>query len=202
MKNQILPLGEETFKVMGFSDEQIIFSSKRHDTFEALLASSQKPGLLESLKTIPVNAIQEISYNEKDGSFTIKYSIYGKNKKDTVVLSDKGLRESVVAEIATFRKLNKAVSEESKTRPLILNLLGGALIIVFTIGFRWMAINAQHGEHYVATGRKRGIGQLLANTVEAIGPTWITIIGVLGLALMVYITYKRYNNPASEIKYS
>ena len=54
-------------------------------------------------------------------------------------------------------------------------------IPVFTWVFRGMAIDAQNGEHYVATGRRRGSAQLFANAVEAIGPMGITIIGIVGL---------------------
>lgn len=202
MKNHIIPLDEEIFKVFGFSEEQIIFSSKEHHTFESLLSATAKQGMLESMRTIPVKSLQEIVFNEKDKTFTLKYDNKGKTKKVTVVLKNNDLRESVVVEIAALKQLNKTVIEESKTKPLLLNLLGVIIIPSFTWVFRGMAIDAENGQHYVASGRRRGANQLLADVVEAIGSTGITIIGLLGLILMIYITYKRYNNPASVVKYS
>jgi len=202
MKNHIIPLDEEIFKVFGFSEEQIIFSSKEHHTFESLLSATAKQGMLESMRTIPVKSLQEIVFNEKDKTFTLKYDNKGKTKKQTVVLKNNDLRESVVVEIAALKQLNKTVIEESKTKPLLLNLLGVIIIPSFTWVFRGMAIDAENGQHYVASGRRSGANQLLANVVEAIGSTGITIIGLLGLILMIYITYKRYNNPASVVKYS
>ena len=202
MKNQIIPLGEKKRKVFGYSDEQIIISSKGHSSFDSLLAATEKSGLLESVTTIPVDSVQEILFNEKEETFTIKYDKNGKTKKDSDQLSDLDLRESVVADIASLKQFSKSVVDESKTQPLLLNLLGVIAIPFFTWVFRGMALDAQHGEHYTASGRRSGAKQLLADAVEAIGPTGITIIGVLGLLYMVYVTYRRYTNPASEIKYS
>jgi len=65
-----------------------------------------------------------------------------------------------------------------------------------------MAVDAQNGEHHVATGRRRGSSQLFINAIEAIGPTWVALIGLIGLLAMAYVTYRRFSNPASEISYS
>ena len=201
MKNQIIQLGEENRKVFGFSEDQIIFSSKKHSSFDTLLSATEKSGLLESTSTIPVKSISEITFNEKDESFTIKYDKSGKTKKDVVLLKNVSSRESVVEEIASLKGFSKNIVDESKTKPLLLNLLVVLAIPIFTWVFRGMAVDAQNGEHYVATGRRSGSAQLFANAIEAIGPLGITIIGALGLAYMVYRTYKRYQNPASEVKY-
>lgn len=201
MKNQIVQLGEKNRKVFGFTDYQIVFSSKGHKTFDSLIESTKKSGVLETVKTIPMNSVKELNFNEKDETFTIKYEIDGTVKKDSVMLADKSIRESLVSEIAKINNLNKNVSSESKVKPLMYNLLGVVVIPVFTWVFRGMAINAQNGEHYVASGRRSGLKQLFANVIEALGPTGVTIIGLLGLLYMLYITYKRFNNPASETTY-
>jgi hypothetical protein len=65
-----------------------------------------------------------------------------------------------------------------------------------------MAIDAQNGEEYVATGRRSGLKNLLASAVEAIGPTGVVAIGAVGMLYMLYKTYNRYNNPASDVKYT
>ena len=201
MKNQIIQLEEKNRKVLGFTDEEIILSSKRHKTFDSLIESTKKSGILEKVKTIPLGSIKKLNFNEKDASFTISFNKEGQIKKDTVQLDDKSIRESLVSEIAEMNNLNKDVSSESKIKPLLLNLTGVVIISIFTWIFRGMAMDAQNGEHYVASGRRSGLKQLLANAVEALGPTGVTIIGALGLLYMLYTTYKRYNNPASETTY-
>jgi len=201
MKNQIIQLGEKNRKVFGFSDDQIIFSSKGHSSFDTLLSATEKSGLLESVSTIPIRSLSEIIFNERDETFTIKYDKSGKTKKDIVLLKDVSSRDSVVEEIASLKGLSKNIVDESKTQPLLLNLIVVLAIPVFTWVFRGMAIDAQNGEHYVATGRRRGSAQLFANAVEAIGPMGITIIGIVGLIYMIYRTFKRYQNPASEVKF-
>ena len=202
MKNQIILLDENNFKVFGFSDELIVLSSKKHSTFDSLLEATTKSGMMESLKSIPVSSLQEIDYNEKDETFTLVYDVNGKSKKEAVKLSDLGLREEIVSEIASIRQFSKSVSHESKTGPLLLNLVAVRFIPLFTWVMRGLAVDAQNGGHYVATGRRSGITQLFTNAAEYIGPMWVTILGVLGFLYAVYLTYKRYKNPASVIKYS
>ena len=50
----------------------------------------------------------------------------------------------------------------------------------FALGYSgaWL-LEAEQGIHYEASGRRSGIKQLLANVVEALGPFWVTVIGVL-----------------------
>ncbi|MCB0661658.1 MAG: hypothetical protein KDC24_02870 [Saprospiraceae bacterium] len=201
MKNQIIPLGEKNIKVMGFSDEQIILSSKSHKTFESLLAATEKKGMLEDLRVIPVSDLKEIHFNTKEDTFTLRYDKGGKTKKETILLEEVESRNAVVDTLAAMKELTRTEEEESKTKPLLFNLLGVIAIPLFTWVFRGVAIDAQNGEHYVATGRRSGITQLVTNIAESIGPTWVTIIGVVGLLIMAYITYSRFTQPAMEVKY-
>ncbi len=198
-KNQIIPLGEENLKTFGFTDEQIIISSKKHSTFDSLMNSVQKSGMFETIKTIPVKSIEEICYNENDSRFTIRHEKNGKSNVELILLANVYLRESLVSQIAELKNYKKEVVSESKTKPLILNLIGVIAIPIATWISRSMAIDAQNGEHYVASGRNSGLKQLLASVIEAIGPTGITIIGVIALIYMIYVTHRRYNNPASEV---
>jgi len=201
MKNQIIALDEKNRKVFGFSDEQIIISSKNHDSFESLQASAEKSGMLESVVVVPMSSVKEVFYNEKKDTFTLKYEKKGKVKKTEISLDDSDARVPLVDEIASLKQFNKSVTEESKTKPLLMNLLGVGLISLLTFGFRSVAVDAQNGEHYVATGRRSGIKQLVANAAEALGPTGVTALGAIALLIMLYVTYNRYVNPASEVKY-
>lgn len=201
MENQIIPLDGKNYKVLGFNQEQIVLSSKSHKSMDSLLESSQKSGMLETVLSVPLKSLMRIFFNEKDESFKLRYSKDGKTKNTTVEISDSSLRDAVAASIASVKSLEKTVVSESKTMPLLKNILGIIIIPVATWIFRDMAIDAQNGEHYTASGRRSGFKQLLANAVEFLGPTGVTIIGVLALLYMIYVTQKRYNNPASDITY-
>ncbi|MEM6343898.1 MAG: hypothetical protein AAF927_08460 [Bacteroidota bacterium] len=202
MKNQIIKLEEKNRKVFGFSDENIIISSKGHSTFDSLLASAEKSGMLESVKVIPLHKVTLVKYNEKQASIQIRYEKDGKEKSESVTLDDASLQEAIVSEIGQVNNLNRSVAEESKMQPLLLNILALVLIPVFTWVARGMAIDAQNGIEYQATGRRSGLKQLLASAVEFIGPTGVLILGLLGFAYMGYRTYQRYTKPAAEVTFS
>lgn len=202
MKNQIIPLQEKNRKVFGFSDEQIIFSSKGHKTFETLEHATVKAGMLETVTAIPVDTLKAIEYNETEEGFIIRYDKKGKIKKAAVNINNSELREKLVKGLASLKGFEKSIVEEKKTTPLLFNLFWVILIGGFTWIARGMAIDAENGEHFVATGRRSGIGQLVTNTIESIGPLWVTVIGIVCLSYTIFNTYKRYNNPANEIKYT
>lgn len=201
MKNQIIKLDEKNYKVFAFTDNKIILSTKGHHTMDSLHASVQKSGMLETIKTIPMEDVKDLFYNEKDDIFTFRYDKGGKTKSQSIKVAESDRRAPLVAQIGEIRSLQKYVEEESKTKPLLLNLLGLTGVGIFTWVCYGMAVDAENGEHYVATGRRSGIKQLLANLVEAIGPTGVLIIGVLGFAFMIYVALKRYKKPASEVTY-
>jgi hypothetical protein len=146
--------------------------------------------------------LKKIDFKDRGSEFTISYDKKGKTKKNTFSLSDASMREPLVEELASLKDLKKSIADESKTQPLLLNLAISIAIPIGTWIFRGMAIDAQNGEHYVATGRRSGLKNLLASAVEAIGPTGVTILGFLALAYMLYRTYNRYKNPATEIIYA
>lgn len=201
MRNQIIRLEEKNRKVLAYTDEKIVMSSKGGHTFDSLMESSEKSGMLEIVKTIPIDSINELYFNEKDETFTVKFEKKGKIKKDTIQLNDISIRESLVSDLASLKGLTKNVSTESKIKPLLLNLIALVAVPIFTYVFRGMAIEAQNGEQYIATGTRRGSKQLIAELVEFIGPTGVVIIGVLAMIYFSFITYKRYNNPASEVTF-
>ena len=202
MKNQIIPLEEKPYKVMGFTDDLMVLSSKEHGSIESLLSAVEKKGLMESLKVINTNSIKEITYNEKAKGMVVRYEDKGKLKKETIMIAESSYREPIATEVANTNQLNKNIVEESKTQPLLLNILGGIITAVVTWVARGLALDAEQGEHYVATGRRSGIAQLFVNAVEAIGPLGVTIIGTLVFLYFIYLANKRYKNPALEVKFS
>ena len=159
--------------------------------------------MLETVKAIPFSSITQLDYNEKDDeAFTIRFLKNGKQKKQHVQLPNIEMISAVASAVAEVKGFNKDVTQESKTKPLLLNLLGVVAMPLFTWVFYDIAVDAQQGGHYeVSSGRRRGTNQLLVNVVEAIGPTGILMIGTIALLIMLYVTYRRYNNPASEVLY-
>ena len=202
MINQIIPLGDKNLKVFGFNEKQIIFSSKGYNTFESLIASSEKSNILEVKRVIPLASVLELSFNKKSKNLIIKHSKNGKVKKTSILLADVSLREPLLSEISKLKNFQKKTVNESKTKPLLLNIIAILSVAALTWAFRDMAIDAQNGIHYEASGRNSGLKQLIANAVEAIGPLGVTLIGILGLIYIIFITYKRYNKPAVEIKFN
>ena len=65
MKNRIIRLGGKDLMVFGFNDEQIVFSSKKHETMGSLLESTVKSGMLETVKAIPFSSVTQLDYNER-----------------------------------------------------------------------------------------------------------------------------------------
>lgn len=146
-----------------------------------------------------MSSIKEAMFNENEETFRITFDKKGKDKKVHFQLQDVNSRDAVLSEIASITGFSKTVQSESQTQPLLLNLLGVVLIPLGTWLMRGVAIDAQNGGHFETSGgRRSGLKQLFINLVESIGPTGVTIIGVIGFFYMAYITYKRYSNPASE----
>lgn len=204
MKNRIIKLDEKNFKVLGFSETQVIFSSKKHTSFDTLKDSVDNSGLLESVKSVLISSITLLSYNEKQQNFKIAYTNEkGKTKKKSLIVSDSKERELFVAEIASFKEgLKKSVISERKIKPL----LGfSALIALIAVGGWWLrniAINAEAGGHLeIERSRRSGILQLIIDGAESIGSTGVSIIVVLALLFALYKTYDRFTNPANEISY-
>ncbi|MEO1260475.1 MAG: hypothetical protein AAFZ15_16890 [Bacteroidota bacterium] len=202
MKNQTFRLDEENRKTIGFNDDHIIISSKKHQDFESLLASQKKSGLMESVKTIPIKSIQKLRYNNKEDLFSIHYNNEkGKTKKDQIKLADSSLKIPFIEAISELKGFQKEEVSESKTQPLLINIGITLLAVAFTWIARGMAIDAMHGEHYQATGRKSGLKNLMAGAIESLGPTWTVVIGAIITIYLAYRAYNRYQNPGTVITY-
>ena len=202
MKNQVLRLEkEQQWKSFGYDNLNIVLSSKRHDSFESLLAASGKSGLLESVYVIPISSIKRLKYNEKDSTFAIQFLKGEKVKNHTVLLENSALREPVVDELASIKGLKKEVTVESRNKALAWNLIPLLLVPLVTSGFWLVAKDAQNGKEYHATGRNAGMKQLIANLVESIGPTGVVVIGIIVFLIVVYFVYKRFTQPANIVIY-
>ena len=87
MKNTIIRLKEmrqtngKKYRTLVYNDESFMLSTKSHGTVDAMLQSTQKSGLLESVKTIPITSIKELKYNESQSNIDVKYEDKSKSKK-------------------------------------------------------------------------------------------------------------------------
>ena len=208
MKNQIIVLDKNCYyKVLGYSEDKIIYSTKRHNSFGSLLSALEKPGFTEGIESILISSIKELSYNDQDnGGVAITYFDTKKKEKTkniTIHIDNDGEREAAVSEIASLKgNLKKTIVNESKVFPLFRSVL----LLSFVLGCFWwlrkVAITAQNGGHEVVTIKKnRFIAQQLVNVVESIGPLGVVIIGVLIAIYIIYSAFNRLKNPGNEITY-
>lgn len=201
MRDQIITLAEENRKVFGYSEKQIITSTKKHSSFDSLYAAMNKSSMLEVVSVVPMESLQEISFNEKEDPFTITYDKNGASKKDSFLLEDVNNREAIVADLASIKNFKRNTTVESKAKPLAFNLVVLAVVVICTWGARNIALDAEAGVQFEASGKRKALQNMVADAIGTIGPTWSMLIGAIGLVYMIYRTYSRYQNPATIIKY-
>lgn len=202
MDNQIWRLESDKLKSFGFNESKIMISSKKYNDFAELETASAKPGLLETFATIKIDAITSMAFNEKEETLTIHHTKdSGKSTSDSFQFSDVGRRESIAEAIGNLKFMKKIETNESATSALLWNLGGVLLAIIIAVVARNLAVDAENGEHYEATGRRSGIMNLLVGIVESAGSLVVTIVGLLVIGLLAYKTYNRYKNPAKVVTY-
>lgn len=202
MESRIFELKGKNFKVIGFNSEKLIFSSKKHLNFNSLLASCDNKGLLELNKIIPLHLIEKMDYNQKNEYVNIYYkNNNGKDKKKSIQFTNTSLINQFLDELSNEKKFEKKIFDESKTKPLIFNII--KLIIVISLSYiaRVVAIDAENGVHHRVTGRKSGYINILIDIIELIGSAGITIIGVLAILFIIFLLIKRFKKPGKEIIY-
>lgn len=203
MKNKIIRLKDKNWKVLGFTDDMLIYSNHiGHKTVEDLLASTQKKKAFERIRVIKLESISGIIMNEKLDWIKFEYSEKESTKKVLIEIKDIQLRNSLATSIAEQCKLTKGIVEESKTKPLMISSISCALVLGVTFLLRGVAIDMQNGVVIEASGRRSGRKQLILDAVEALGPMWVTIIGIALALVITYSGYCRYMNPAKETKFS
>ncbi len=201
MKNQVFPIRENTHKVFGFYDSEIILSSKNHKTFDELLSAADKPGALQTVTIIPMDDVHALFYNTEEDTFTIHFDKNGKNKKQKIELKDKENREEIIEEIAALNGFDKTETVESKGKPLFFNLLAIACIGGLTWYARMMATGPTDSD--IETTWRRSVLKLraIARIGHWLGPTGVTVIGGVILLALIAMTYTRFKNPALDITY-
>ena len=65
MKNQVIKNPTKGKEYFGYTDSDIIVSSKNHKDIESLKGSLEKSGMLETVTHIPISNVINLKYNEK-----------------------------------------------------------------------------------------------------------------------------------------
>lgn len=203
MKNQIIYLEEEKLKVFGFDENLILASSKRHENFDSLLASAEKKGLLENFQKLEMSSVTGLEYSEEGNALSFGYkNEKGKNKSTTFTFSIPGTREKIADFVSDMKGFKKEEVQESKNKPLLLNILGLIATIVGTGLFAWIANESAAGVAYNSSGRRGARNEAFYDMLGQIPSEIIIGAGILAFGWLAYKTRERYLNPRTETKYS
>lgn len=199
MKNRIYKIDDSFSEVFGYTEKEIIISSKKHSSFESLLSSSKKSRVFERVKIIRLRSLKEIVYNEKGEFITFTYIYKNKIVDEDILLKNISSRVDIASDISKFSGFKRMVTNENRIMPLLKNIFYILLTVLFSFLFYFLADNASNGNHYVASGRRAGFKQLITDLVEFIGPNGVVIIGFLSLSFIVSRSYKRFSHPSLKI---
>ncbi|MEO1516785.1 MAG: hypothetical protein AAFV95_17320 [Bacteroidota bacterium] len=204
MKNQLITLDKEgTYRVMAFTSDALVMSSKSFTTLDDLLASRIKESLLVAALDIPLEDIVSITHNELEENLKLVYrNEKGKNKSLSIKPADQNLREVISDSLARACQLEKNAKQEDKTKPLLVSVGYTALTILLSYWGVKTAIDLQNGMEYTVSGRRAGMKQLLMGFIEMVGPIGVAFIGVGIVGVLLYKAYRRYQQPASVFLYS
>ena len=200
MKNQVIKNPTKGKEYFGFTDSDIIVSSKRHNDISSLAGSLEKKGMLETIHHIPIDSISTIKYNENNSRVAIQHDISSKQRKFKITFDSTETRNAIANEIGQIRGLSKSFTAENKFIPLLLNIFFILIAILIATALTGIAYeSANGGEIQEFTGRRSGIKNLLAKIASAIGPIGVGIIGGLAVLFFVWRAIKRWKNPANDI---
>jgi len=203
MKNQIIKNPTKGKEYFGYTDNDIVVSSKKHADIDSLLGSLQKKGMLETISHISMPNVLNLKYNEKDDALAIKHKKEAKEKTFKITFSDSETRNAIATEIAEIRGLNKNFTAESKMKPLLWSLVFILIGVIATAALTGIAYESNNGgEVQEFTGRRSGLKNLLASIASAIGPVGVGIIGGVVVLFMIWNAIKRWKNPANDILFS
>ena len=203
MKNQVIKTPTKGKEYFGFTDADIVVSSKKHPDINSLIGSKDKSGLLETVSHITMDNVRGMQYNEKNSSLAIKHQKASKEKTFKITFGDAETRNSIAEGIGSAKGLNRNFTAEGKMKPLLANLFFIAIGVLVTAALAGIAHEAATGgEVQEFTGRRSGIKNLMASIATALGPIGVGVIGGLIVLALIWNAIKRWQNPANDILYS
>lgn len=203
MINTVIKTPTKSKEYFGYTDTDIIVSSKKHDDINSMVGAIEKSGMLETLSHIKLEDVTELKYNEKNGGLNIKHNKKGKNKSFKITFGDADTRNAIASGIGEKKGLSKSFTTEGKAKPLLISigiaLLAGLIFTALT-GIAWESANGIEVEEF--SGRRSGLKNILAKVASAIGPVGVGIIGGLVILFILFRAFKRWQNPANDVVYS
>jgi ABC-type uncharacterized transport system permease subunit len=86
-------------------------------------------------------------------------------------------------------------------KPLLMNVLALIVAGVITWVLRGVAIDAENVIIHEATGKRRGINNMIYGFAEKAGPEVILGLGIAAILVIGFITYRRFSKPANVAVY-
>ena len=202
MEKKLYLLAGKNFKSAIIDQNNVLFSSKTHESFDKFPKTKKDKSFLETFTLIPSNAIKALKCNQKDSNLLIEYTNESNSEKTLTAEFDSTEKRAILAEdIAAIHSLSKNETEENKNTPLFAKLAVIGITIFITGIEYYIACDIQNGIEYEATGRRAGMKLLMAKIAEILGPIGVIIAGLAVVGYIGYFAYDRYKNPAMVVEY-
>lgn len=201
MEEQIFYVKAGISESMLLRDDEIWFCQDKMKSFEKFEKAINSTGLLKGAYSVPLSVIHEVSFNESSESVKIKYTNEkGKDKKLNIGFGDVSVSNQFGMYLGQKLKLKQSSTQESHIKPLLMN----GLYLLLAIGATLLLGTMDDTTDLLESGnaRSRSKGELVKLVVDTIGQTGILVIGGLISLYLAYQMYKRFKNPASEIRFT
>ncbi|NUO00442.1 MAG: hypothetical protein HUU01_07465 [Saprospiraceae bacterium] len=201
MENQIFEISGAYCKSLVLRETELWLSANNISDLEKFGQAVQKTGMMKSAYSISLSTVFEIAFNEASATIKIWYrDEKEKVKKLDIAFNDKETTAQFGDYLGNKLGLNKRVVQESKTKPLVINSLYVLLAIVLTVG---LGLIENSNEIDESNSRKNALGKFLLKLIfDTVGQTGVILIGSAITLYLVYLLYKRYNNPSNMVHYT
>jgi len=200
MKNQVIKTPTRGKEYFGYTDNDIIVSSKQHNDINSLIAAVSNKGMLETITHIPIADVRSLQYNENNGLLKIKHQKGSKEKTFRLSFMQIPTRDIVANEIGEIKGLTRSLTTEGKMKPLLISLGITVAVVFFSVVLTGIAYEASvGGEAPEFSGRRSGIATIMTSIATAIGPIGMGIIGLLASGFSGWLALKRWQNPANDV---
>lgn len=187
MINQVLTLESNGIKSIGFDQANLYLSSVQFSTIDGLrdhcLDSTGK-----SSPSIPLNMIQKLTHTAGEEAITIYFMKQdGKQKSFFIEGFNPESAAEFIKEVAKYSGIFGTDATGGKKHDFTKHYLTLGGLAIFIPLFAWFA-------SWPRTGRRSQIFKLL----QDIGPNGIIIIGVIGVAIVLFQMFRQKRKPANQ----
>ncbi|MEM6804085.1 MAG: hypothetical protein AAF696_21960 [Bacteroidota bacterium] len=201
MNNQVFKIENQKWKSFMISDTDLHLSSGKEKSVEGFEKTLAKSGLLKSTKSISLDSIMGISFNEKAENLTLRYQGEKGSKKLKLEMEDEDLSNQLGEYLGQSLGMGREEVVESTWKGMMNNLL---YLIISIGGTIFLALMDNPEDLDTDSGsRKSQRGKAVIKLLhETVGQTGIIIIGTAISLFLAYRIYKRYQEPAKEVSFS